>query len=319
MDKKEKSIAASNTNRTVFANENIDEYVNSLETIIDILTDVKNNKETLISACSKYDINYVSFRYIVPRLRSLTEHKEIDESISYYNDFDIENVLTFEEKFYSSVFRKDPNNPDELYSVIPIANVEKTINVVCDFVLTKKEKDILFDYYNNETYESIGKKYGITKERIRQIYSKAIRKLRHPSSSKLLKSGISFENIIFNSYEKNKNEVEVKEHIKNNNTEIKKENDILTSSILCLNLSVRPTNCLIRKNIITIGEFLELNEDDILKIGNLGMKSYCEIINTIKNTGIDIPRNKYVKYYQFINEHPEYEKLKGNYHNYNEY
>ena len=39
----------------------------------------------------------------------------------------------------------------------------------------------------SETLEAIGQTYGITRERVRQIKEKAIRRLRHTSRSKALK------------------------------------------------------------------------------------------------------------------------------------
>lgn len=59
--------------------------------------------------------------------------------------------------------------------------------------LTKKESDILELFYgigNTTTFtlEEIGERYGITRERVRQIKEKAIRRLRSGSKSKMLKT-----------------------------------------------------------------------------------------------------------------------------------
>lgn len=52
--------------------------------------------------------------------------------------------------------------------------------IIKNFV-TDKEFDIICRrYINNETQESISIRYGINRERVRQIENKAIRKLRHP-------------------------------------------------------------------------------------------------------------------------------------------
>lgn len=58
--------------------------------------------------------------------------------------------------------------------------------------LTDREKDIIKHFFgigcSEMTLEEIGEKFGLTRERVRQIKEKAIRRLRHSSRSKLLKS-----------------------------------------------------------------------------------------------------------------------------------
>ena len=58
--------------------------------------------------------------------------------------------------------------------------------------LTEREKDIVKYFFgigcSEMTLEEIGDKFGLTRERVRQIKEKAIRRLRHSSRSKLLKS-----------------------------------------------------------------------------------------------------------------------------------
>jgi RNA polymerase primary sigma factor len=59
--------------------------------------------------------------------------------------------------------------------------------------LSEKERDVINLYYgigipNGLTLEEIGAKFDLTRERVRQIKEKAIRRLKHNSRSKLLKS-----------------------------------------------------------------------------------------------------------------------------------
>jgi len=58
--------------------------------------------------------------------------------------------------------------------------------------LTDREADVLrmrFGMYDgrSHTLEEVGQRFGVTRERIRQIENKAIRKLRHPSRAKKIK------------------------------------------------------------------------------------------------------------------------------------
>jgi RNA polymerase primary sigma factor len=58
--------------------------------------------------------------------------------------------------------------------------------------LTEREEKVLrlrfgLDDGRARTLEEVGKEFNVTRERIRQIEAKALRKLRHPSRSKKLK------------------------------------------------------------------------------------------------------------------------------------
>lgn len=58
--------------------------------------------------------------------------------------------------------------------------------------LTERERDIIKSFFGintqEMTLEEIGEQFGLTRERVRQIKEKAIRRLRHSSRSKLLKT-----------------------------------------------------------------------------------------------------------------------------------
>ena len=58
--------------------------------------------------------------------------------------------------------------------------------------LTPREQKVLILRFGLEdgrsrTLEEVGREFSVTRERIRQIEAKALRKLRHPSRSKKLK------------------------------------------------------------------------------------------------------------------------------------
>ena len=69
--------------------------------------------------------------------------------------------------------------------------VKEQLEDVLD-TLTDREENVLrlrfgLDDGRTRTLEEVGKVFGVTRERIRQIEAKALRKLRHPSRSKQLK------------------------------------------------------------------------------------------------------------------------------------
>ncbi|MFP4018643.1 MAG: RNA polymerase sigma factor RpoD/SigA [Bacteroidales bacterium] len=80
-----------------------------------------------------------------------------------------------------------PNADTTLISESLAREVERALAT-----LTEREREIIRHFFgigvSDMTLEEIGNKFGLTRERVRQIKEKAIRRLRHQSRSKLLKA-----------------------------------------------------------------------------------------------------------------------------------
>jgi len=90
-------------------------------------------------------------------------------------------------------FISDQNKPT-LYDKVSKEFLRDYLNDVLD-TLSDREKKVLImrfglDDGKPKTLESVGKEFRVTRERIRQIESKAIRKLRHPTRAKKLRDFI---------------------------------------------------------------------------------------------------------------------------------
>lgn len=87
-------------------------------------------------------------------------------------------------------FVPDEQSPDQLSIVAHRELCEQISSALAS--LTPREERILrlrfgIDLGHSETLQMIGDKFGVTRERIRQIEAKALRKLKHPSRSRTLR------------------------------------------------------------------------------------------------------------------------------------
>ena len=112
-------------------------------------------------------------------LRNSGKHASMDAPI----DNDGENTM------YDFMKADDDNTPE---SELMYESLKTEINRAIS-TLTSKEQDIIkmffgLDGYTPMTLDEIGERFDLTRERVRQIKEKAIKRLKHTSRSKILKS-----------------------------------------------------------------------------------------------------------------------------------
>lgn len=182
---------------------------------------------------------------------------------------------------------------------LSIAGIEQGLNT-----LTDREKAVLqYRFKNKMTLEQVAKEFEVTRERIRQIEAKALRKLRHPSRLAKMKA-YSYEDIIKNNEKIRELEEEnkllnkaMRMYIRKDITREELEKLAVNVSIYDiriedLDLSVRSYNCLKRKGINNLGELSKLTYTELITVRNLGKKSVDEVIRKLKEYNIELKENE---------------------------
>ena len=147
--------------------------------------------------------------------------------------------------------------------------------------LTERERRVMdFRYKDGLTFEAIGKRECVTRERARQIHAKSFRKLRHPGRLNYLKYGVS--GVIARQTESAR-EAALASLPK---PDIKSEDITLEE----LELSVRSYNCLKHAGMNTLRDLAEMTFDELCLVRNLGKKSIDEICAALTNYGIRLKK-----------------------------
>ena len=73
---------------------------------------------------------------------------------------------------------------------IPLSDDQKAgLDQVIGTLLEREQKMIQLRYMEKQTLQEIGEHYGLSRERVRQVIAKGLRKLRHPSRIAFIRDG----------------------------------------------------------------------------------------------------------------------------------
>ena len=134
-----------------------------------------------------------------PRPEELTEEMEMPlEKVQMVlkiarEPISLETPIGEDEDSHLGDFLEDPKRQSLTDQVIQWNLADRTRRVLA--TLTQREEKVLrmrfgIDERSNHTLEEVGQDFSVTRERIRQIEAKALRKLRHPSRARVLRAFI---------------------------------------------------------------------------------------------------------------------------------
>ena len=151
--------------------------VGSLNKINKALSKFEQENERMPSPDELADMLEIPREKIADTLRVSGRHVSVDAPFVDGEENSLLDVL---------VNNDSPNADKGLVNESLNTEIERALST-----LTERERDIVKYFFGigcqEMTLEEIGEKFGLTRERVRQIKEKAIRRLRHSARSKLLK------------------------------------------------------------------------------------------------------------------------------------
>lgn len=168
---------------------------------------------------------------------------------------------------------------------------DKNLKYVMQTLTEREQEVITLRDIEGYTLEAVAERYHITKERVRQIEAKAIRKIRSSYRMKTLQRGqelSAWEAEIKDLSEKliAKKDEMIRQLNNPETIEILPEDLYANTKLWKLDLSVRSYNCLDRAGFKTLADFIDVKIEDLMKVRNLGRKSLKEIVFKLQEWGI---------------------------------
>ena len=170
--------------------QNIDRTIDicaGIHTPVHVDEQIKQVSELLdthyCDSCTQHDV--------CPNLiKEICEKVEIKEDRAYTYIMFLTPSVSIEELVENEEEPVDEDAFENMMEAINAAELKEIVASVFETLTPKEEKIIKmrfgFDDGVERTLEEVGREFGVTRERVRQIEAKALRKLRHPSRSKRL-------------------------------------------------------------------------------------------------------------------------------------
>lgn len=264
--------------------ENMDvlsEILDVTKEVSEILSDTVGGKIPLSQACRNRKMDYIRFRRFCERFL------QVRDGGRHPTDFLPVYEPSMEEKLYARIFGV---SEEEALTLMP-DDAEETIERILT-EMPEKESDIIKRRLAGETLIDIGASYDVSKERIRQLEAKTLRKLRNPAMIRLLTIGVeeSDKSAALREQEmqeKNRMIAEQQRLIDDRTAQtIEKYSNVYIEE---LEPSVRLFNVLCRSGVRTVGDLLTWDWHRLSRIHNMGKKSLEELRDKLNAIDIKLP------------------------------
>lgn len=285
----------------------LDERIEELQHVVEILKEIRDNPNIgEKKICNKYGIDFHRFRRYVYDTEWATKSStaaESDKSSFKKRMHDIRPTLSWHDALWLTIMQRKFGDLEAYPS-----DLEESLDTMLQKLHDREREVILYRYEEGLTHDDIAKKLNVTRERIKQIEAKALRKLRYASGWVLVGkdrvvSAMEIQKQIENDIAiRTKHEVvmalddkvaSLRKIIKDCTEDAIKK--YLASDpdlkIEELDFSVRTYKCLKNVGINTVGDIRKRSVSELSRVHNLGSRSVTEIEEKMAALGFELRKD----------------------------